>query len=83
VRRIEASGGLELGPRGGPWIDVVPLPPAHSITMEGVVKAVKEGLEWYSWRELAAEMPIRHPGMKGVMGTGKTLSIRFLHPHKH
>jgi len=49
MRRIEASGGLELGPREGLWIDVVPLPPVHPVTMDEAVEAVRAGLRWLPW----------------------------------
>ena len=83
MRRIAASGGLELGPSEGPWIDVVPLPPVHPVTMDEIAEATAAGLQWHPWQEVAARMKeapyIRHPNMKGVIGMGKTLSIRFLY----
>ena len=83
MRRIEASGGLELGPGEGPWIDVVPLPPVHPVTMDEIAEATAAGLQWHPWHEVAARMKeapyIRHPNMEGVIGMGKTISIRFLY----
>jgi len=84
VRRIPTSGGLEFGPEGGPWIDVIPLPSRPPVRPEEVGRIAKDGLSWQRWNRKAVRelgLPVLVPaGMGGVIGLSGVhqASIRFL-----
>lgn len=86
VHRVSTSGGLEYGPRDGPWIDIVPIPPRR-LDPADAIEAAKGPLEWQTWREFVrAALPgtispqIRK--MRGLVGVGSNMHIRFLHERR-
>lgn len=81
MRRIEASGGLELGPEGGPWIDVVPVPPRRVELSEAEKLA---GDPETLWRRMPREGRLAMPGGWAIAGLNSRLglSLRFLRPQR-
>ncbi len=96
MRIIHTTGGLELGPPEGPWIDIFAVPP-RPVTLaeaERAVEDIQEPLEWHAWREMAqmlrsagvdnddlAKSGVVAKGMRGVIGAGP-VNVRFLWPKR-
>lgn len=80
MRRIDASGGIELGPTDGPpWIDVVPMAFGRRVEMEEVERTAMAPQTW--WTRIEKYRTPRGTAV-GLMGVNReqALSIRFLRP---
>jgi hypothetical protein len=83
MRHIPASGGMELGPESGPWIDIVPpMPrPEEPVTLEEVEQAISNPLaplQWVAWRPEFSPLRPDLRDMVGVMGLGSlNVSLRW------
>lgn len=79
MRFIEESGGIDLGIKGGPWIDIFPYNPLDPISIEQAEKAIlQDRFGWQDWKN----MPIRYPETEhylGIMGYSQQMAIRFLY----
>ena len=81
MRRVEISGGVELGPQPGPWIDIIPVRPGRVVTVEEAARTVCSAPVWYRWPPLGTLVHPATRDMKGVICVGGELSVRFLyHP---
>lgn len=86
MRQIPTSGGIELGPREGPWIDVIPLQ-GTPVDLEDVTRAIVTGeLAWEHWPPgslgKAGNALLRTPvtkGTRGVVGYNDVFALRFLY----
>ncbi|GIV77446.1 MAG: hypothetical protein KatS3mg050_1840 [Litorilinea sp.] len=81
MRRIALSGGLELGPKGGPWIDIVPFPPGRRVELAEAEALARDPAS--VWMRLPRRLPVM-PGGVGIVGANAdhTLLIRFLRPRQ-
>ena len=63
AHRVSTSGGLEYGPRDGPWIDIVPMPPRR-LDQADAIEAASSGVSYVlttgtgSGKSLAYIIPI-------------------------
>jgi len=86
MRWIETSGGLEFGPREGPWIDVIPridvIPPAvMRPSPETLLREVEDALPAARWMRLTRRLsPTLPRGFIGIAAIAQTEMIRFAHP---
>lgn len=77
MRRIPTTQGLELGPREGPWIDLIGMPP-RPVTVDDAVEMTKEVST--AWVRLSAEMRQASliPDATGIIAMGPPgLMLRF------
>jgi len=83
VRRIATSGGLELGPREGPWIDIIPA----GLTRRNVTLELgKQAARWGRWHPIGSgHYPpsafLKDDDWEGVLCVWKkeSVALRFLH----
>lgn len=69
MRTVPTSGGIELGPEEGPWIDIVPLAPSLARGTELLQAAddmVAQGGEWREWRDRVGPLAGAAPELTGV-----------------
>jgi hypothetical protein len=90
MRRIDTSGGLELGPREGPWIDIIPMPKqglwatSTQTTLRDGVRVALRG-QWYrvGGKKASNTLPpsafLKGDDWEGVVGIEGDVSVRFLH----
>jgi len=71
LRTVPTSGGIELGPEKGPWVDVVPLarpaPRGHDLLVLAD-QLVREGSDWRPWDSHLERGPSAPPELVGVAG---------------
>jgi len=83
MRSVPTSGGIELGPREGPWLDIVPLARLEErgealLTLASRL-ARQEG-HWRPWegaQRALSPAPPELQGVSGVLGERPTLLVMF------
>ena len=71
MRTVPTSGGVELGPQDGPWIDVVPLSwpaPRGRQLVQLADAVVAEGGDWQPWQGSVRRVSAAPPGLVGITG---------------
>lgn len=71
MRTVPTTGGIELGPGEGPWIDIVPLarpaPRGHDL-LALIDRLVRERGDWLKWDGHLRHMSPAPPDLVGVAG---------------